>query len=153
MASAAGLAAGLEDGHSPLGHRTGSLAAVVVVAHPIANPSSQPWWRCDPALSTCCRSLLAGRKDTAFGAAAAASDGVPDALRRDQLRYPVAPCHAERSDRIESRRPFFQVIKTAGLQLTTNVRILIIINTTLTLNCRTDICAFLLTACSKRLAV
>lgn len=104
--SAVALAAALVDDRSPSEQHTDSPGAGEAAARPTAYPPYQPYRWYGPASSTCCLSLPAGRKDTATAAAAAASGEVPCAVRTALRRYPVAPCLAEQSDRIDSRRPF-----------------------------------------------
>lgn len=101
-------AAVLVDDRSPSGQRTDWPEVVAEAEHPRAYPPYQPCRCCGPALSTCYPSWPAGRKGIETGVAAAASDGGPCALRTAHRHYPVVPCLAERSDRIDSRRPFFK---------------------------------------------
>lgn len=103
---AAASAAAPGDDRIPSGRRTDWPEAAAAVGRPRAHLPCRPYRRCDPAWSTCCRSWPAGTRDTATGAAAAASGVGPDAERTVHRRSLVVPCPAAPSDRIDSRRPF-----------------------------------------------
>lgn len=101
-------AAVLVDDRSPSGQRTDWPVVAAEAGHPTAYPPYQPCRCCGPASSTCCPSWQAGRKGTETGVAAAASDEVPCAVHTAHRHYLVVPYLAGRSDRIDSRRPFFK---------------------------------------------